>query len=1017
MKSVTKPFKQQMHKPVETKVILKQGDKVFDDAEELNPSFDGSLLKTLMKQLNLTKENNLEKGSIVNAYIGIKVNEAYEYVFCGNFVVYSSEKQEDTNSYEIICYDKMLYSMVPYKKMEDIFPCSVRTFIKKLSESIGLTFKNENDEFVNFDKIIESELYDETYTVRDIFDELSQVVAGSIKISSDDQIEIGYVNDLVNLNTANGTTINVTDALEYPTKIELEGKSVQSAEPSLSNPVDIINIRGINMFNKDDIEQGYRLDSSGNLYHENGYNTSKFIKIEPNTDYCRNVNIIQLEPVCTYDKNKTFIRRIQTGNTFTTSESEVFIKTTTSDEHIDTMQIEKGTIPHDYIPYNNIQFKDVGENLYNYTKTTNVSTGCTSDENGWITITCDNTTNNTSAYKNYYTYDLPLKNNTPYNVIVEIDEKTGNFANFNVVSTISNDTQFTENFVLYNAITSGNIYQKLVNTGNDMSSTNGKLGLRTYIAFSPNQAGTVKFRISVLEDTTITTNDFVYKPYEEKTVNVDLQGNELCSTKDKSICDKLVIENGKAKIIKNIRHLSLKIADMNNANDYPGWKDQTQLKADYPNLNGGMYNYGIAHMTNIGIQGTSGNYFVAINTNTDGVIWLSKGGFGNDFTQEYWKENYPDLTVELYYALSTPEIIDLGNIGQFKTFDGINKITNSENVSMNISYANDWETIDEDFLMDKNVSFGEKYGPINSVVLSRSADSDGIDERDEESIAENGLCEFKISENQIMNFNDRSDYLPGIFEKLSGLEFYAADFDTYGILYLDFLDVFRVKVKDKYYKCIMLCNSVKLKDGLEENVYSEKPEESITDYSKTDKTDRRINKAYFMVKKQEQELEGLVSRQNDTNEQLAQVIMTTSSIQNTVKDTMSNINNVTNSVEQLTNQMKTNQTSTNLQISAIQSTIENGVENVKNNTVDINNSGATFGQDGSPFKANINFQNLNIKQNDEEISFFGYDPNLKKTVARIPSLETEKMSAGVHRQEKFTRDSEERTGLFFIGGN
>lgn len=868
MKSVTKPFKQQMHKPVETKVILEQGDKVFDDVEELNPSYDGSLLKTLMKQLNLTKENNLEKGSIVNAYIGIKVNEAYEYVFCGNFVVYSSEKQEDTNSYEIICYDKMLYSMVPYKKMEDIFPCSVRTFIKKLSESIGLTFKNENDEFVNFDKIIESELYDETYTVRDVFDELSQVVAASIKISSDDQIEIGYVNDLVTLNTANGTTINVTDALEYPTKIELEGKSIQNADPTLSNPVDIINIRGINMFNKDDIEQGYRLDSSGNLYHENGYNTSKFIKIEPNTDYCRNVNIIQLESVCTYDKNKNFIRRIQTGNTFTTAENEVFIRTTASDEHLDSMQVEKGTTSHSYVPYNSIQFK--------------------------------------------------------------IENSDGTSA---------------------------------------------------------------------------------------RVLNVDLQGNELCSTKDKSICDKLVIENGKAKIIKNIRHLSLKIADMNNANDYPGWKGQTQLKADYPNLNGGMYNYGIPYMTNIGIQGTSGNYFVAINTNTDGVIWLSKGGFGNDFTQEYWKENYPDLTVELYYALSTPKIIDLGNIGQFKTFDGINKITNSENVSMDISYANDWETIDEDFLMDKNVSFGEKYGPINSVVLSRSADSDGIDERAEESIAENGLCEFKISENQIMNFNDRSDYLPGIFEKLSGLEFYVADFDTYGILYLDFLDVFRVKVKDKYYKCIMLCNSVKLKDGLEENVSSEKPEESITDYSKTDKTDRRINKAYFMVKKQEQEMEGLVSRQNDTNEQLAQVIMTTSSIQNTVKDTMSNINNVTNSVEQLTNQMKTNQTSTNLQISAIQSTIENGVKNVKNNTVDINSSGATFGQDGSPFKANINFQNLNIKQNDEEISFFGYDPNLKKTVARIPSLETEKMSAGVHRQEKFTRDGEERTGLFFIGGN
>lgn len=869
MKSVTNLFKQQMHKPVETKVILRQGDKiVFDDVEELNPAFDGSLLKTLMKQLNLTKESDLEKGSIVNAYIGIKVNEEYEYVFCGNYIVYSSEKQEDTNSYEILCYDKMLYSMVPYKKMEDIFPCSVRTFIKKLSESIGLKFKNENDEFVNFDKIIESELYDETYNVRDIFDELSQVVAGSIKISPDDQVEIGYVNDLVTFNTTNGTTINVTDALEYPTKIELGGKSIQNGTPSQDNPIEIFSVNGINIFDKEDVDVGYRLDNSGNLYHENGYNTSKFIKVQPSTNYYRNVNIIQMEPICTYDKNKNFIRRIQTGNTFTTAENEVFIRTTASDEHLDSMQVEKGTIPHDYVPYNNIQFK--------------------------------------------------------------IENSDGTSA---------------------------------------------------------------------------------------RVLNVDLQGNELCSMQNDTIKDKLILENGRATLVKNIRHSSLKIADMNNANNYPGWKGQTQLKADYPNLNGGMYILGIPYMTNIGIQETSGNYFVAINTMVDGVAWLSRSGFGEEYTQDYWKENYPNLTFELYYALKTPEIIDLGNIGQFKTFDGINKITNSENVSMNISYANDWETIDEDFLMDKNVSFGEKYGPINSVVLSRSADSDGIDERDEESIAENGLCEFKISENQIMNFNDRSDYLSGIFEKLSGLEFYVADFDTYGILYLDFLDVFRVKVKDKYYKCIMLCNSVKLKDGLEENVSSEKPEGSITDYSKTDKTDRKINQAYFTVKKQEQEIEGLVSRQNDTNEQLAQVIMTTSSIQNTVKDTMSNINNVTNSVEQLTNQMKTNQTSTNLQISAIQSTIENGVENVKNNTVDINSSGATFGQEGSPFMANINFQNLNIKQNDEEISFFGYDPNLKKTVARIPSLETEKMSAGVHRQEKFTRDGEERTGLFFIGGN
>ena len=96
--------------------------------------------------------------------------------------------------------------------------------------------------------------------------------------------------------------------------------------------------------------------------------------------------------------------------------------------------------------------------------------------------------------------------------------------------------------------------------------------------------------------------------------------------------------------------------------------------------------------------------------------------------------------------------------------------------SLVISRSDAERLIDEDYLRNINVTFSQKYGPINSVVLSRSAGSDNVYLRDENSIRQNGLCEVKISDNQIMNFNDRDEYLPELFSKLNGVEYYLNDF-------------------------------------------------------------------------------------------------------------------------------------------------------------------------------------------------------------------------------------------------
>ena len=330
---------------------------------------------------------------------------------------------------------------------------------------------------------------------------------------------------------------------------------------------------------------------------------------------------------------------------------------------------------------------------------------------------------------------------------------------------------------------------------------------------------------------------------------------------------------------------------------------------------------------------------------------------------------------------------------------------------------NSVDTINEEMLKDVNVDFGQKYGPINTIVLSR-ADADNIYIEDKASVEANGRTELKIVDNQIMNWDNREEFLPDILEKLDGLEYYMNDFSSPGITYLEVCDKYNVEINSKQYQCIMFNDEISIaQGGLSENVYTEEPEETKTDYKKSDKTDRKVNQVLLSVDKQNAQIDALVKTSDSTSQQLAQITLTTNSIQNTVQDTKSSVSEVSESVKHLASEMTTLQTSTNLQIKNLDTKVENGVENVKNTTVDINSGGATFGVEGSPFNLNINYQNLNIHQGSEEIAFFGYDQNLNKTVARIPDLETTKMTAGVHRVEKIERDGEERTGWYYIGGD
>lgn len=199
MKTHTNSFKEQIKligKEIDSRITF--GDTVLgkNDLNAVTPSYQGAILKSVMKQLDIDSNVEIPIGTILKYEFGLKVNGEYEYINYGNYVVYSVEKQEDTKSYKIVCYDKLLYSMLDYVKLPITYPISIRDYINSISTVLGLKFANKSGTFANYNKQIQADLYDGLgYTFRDVLDELAQVTASTICLNNNDELEIRYITE------------------------------------------------------------------------------------------------------------------------------------------------------------------------------------------------------------------------------------------------------------------------------------------------------------------------------------------------------------------------------------------------------------------------------------------------------------------------------------------------------------------------------------------------------------------------------------------------------------------------------------------------------------------------------------------------------------------------------------------------------------------------------------------------------------------------------------------------------
>ena len=183
---------------------------------------------------------------------------------------------------------------------------------------------------------------------------------------------------------------------------------------------------------------------------------------------------------------------------------------------------------NDTLKYKSFDFKvdgayeqktTTGQQLFNVNDKNQVYDGIMVDNDGWINVNIDNTSGSSSIYANYYTNNLNLKPDTNYNVFLEVKNFSGE-GNLRIISYFyQNEIQTEGQFVTYwnygfTQLQANKIYNKIATTVSEEILQNIKSdGLRTFLEVPAGKSGSITFRLSVIEDTTKTPENFVYEPY------------------------------------------------------------------------------------------------------------------------------------------------------------------------------------------------------------------------------------------------------------------------------------------------------------------------------------------------------------------------------------------------------------------------------------------------------------------------------------------------------------------------
>lgn len=159
----------------------------------------------------------------------------------------------------------------------------------------------------------------------------------------------------------------------------------------------------------------------------------------------------------------------------------------------------------------------------------------------------------------------------------------------------------------------------------------------------------------------------------------------------------------------------------------------------------------------------------------------------------------------------------------------------------------------------------DKYGEINSVVLARTPQEDNVYLRDEVSVQANGLTEFRIENNEILD-KDREKAITPIFAALNGLAYYPFEATTEGLGWYEIGDGFTIVTDtgDEFNTALFNIN-ITVDGSLKETLKTTAETKTQTQYQYATTLSKRIKNTEIITNKQEQYIKQLVSDMYEEN--------------------------------------------------------------------------------------------------------------------------------------------------------
>jgi len=161
-------------------------DVSSDNLNYIKPSFNTSLFKTVMHQIEIDSKVYMPNKTKITGKIGVKLNEkTYNYIDLNNYYVKSCERQEDTDSYRILAYTKMQEAMVD-SELELTTKLTVRNYLIAACQKLNWNTDNIPETFINSDKLVDPTLHTGIgYTYRDILDEIATITCSFLLFKGD----------------------------------------------------------------------------------------------------------------------------------------------------------------------------------------------------------------------------------------------------------------------------------------------------------------------------------------------------------------------------------------------------------------------------------------------------------------------------------------------------------------------------------------------------------------------------------------------------------------------------------------------------------------------------------------------------------------------------------------------------------------------------------------------------------------------------------------------------------------